>query len=81
MELIWINKAEYAGDYRLYLLFSNGEKKVFDASAFIDTYPAFKVLKDKSLFRDFKLDGWTVSWQDGTLDIAPEYLYEKGVDA
>ena len=25
------------------------------------------------------LDGWTVTWQDGMIDIAPEYLYEHGV--
>jgi hypothetical protein len=25
------------------------------------------------------LDGWTVTWENGSIDIAPEYLYEKGV--
>jgi hypothetical protein len=32
-----------------------------------------------SVFRNIALDGWTVTWQDGTIDIAPEYLYEHGV--
>ena len=27
------------------------------------------------------LDGWTVCWLDGTIDIAPEHLYELGVAA
>lgn len=32
------------------------------------------------LFLTFN-DGWTVTWLDGTIDIAPEFLYERGVDA
>ena len=32
-------------------------------------------------FSNGQLDGWTVSWQDGRLDIAPEYLYEIGTPA
>ncbi|MBR1823632.1 MAG: DUF2442 domain-containing protein, partial [Ruminococcus sp.] len=35
-------------------------------------------LIDKHLFSQYQLDGWTVSWQNGRLDIAPEYLYERG---
>ena len=76
MNLIWINKAQYLGDYRLALSFSNGEERVFDAKDFIAKYPAFHVLQDKEHFKQFALDGWTVSWMSGTLDIAPEYLYE-----
>ena len=78
MDLIWINKAQYLGDYRLGLSFSNGEERVFDAKDFITKYPAFHVLQDKAQFSQFALDGWTVSWMNGTLDIAPEYLYEIG---
>ena len=81
MDLIWINKAQYLGDYRLGLSFSNGENRVFDAKDFIAKYPAFKVLQDKEQFKQFALDGWTVSWQNGTLDIAPECLYEIGTAA
>lgn len=81
MQLIWINSAKYLGDYRLSLSFSNGDEKVFDAKDYICTHPIFGVLKDKKLFSEFNLDGWTVSWQDGKLDIAPEYLYEMGVSS
>ena len=78
MNLIWVKKAQYLGDYRLALSFSNGENRVFDAKDFIAMYPAFNVLQDKEQFKQFALDGWTVSWKNGTLDIAPEYLYEAG---
>lgn len=40
-------------------------------------YPAFQELKDKSKFIQFGLDE-TIFWANGA-DIAPEYLYEKGV--
>ncbi len=78
MNLIWINSANYLGDYRLALKFSNGDEKIFDAKEFILSHPLFYALKDKTIFSNFALDGWTVSWLNGTLDIAPEYLYEVG---
>ena len=81
MELIWINSAKYLGDYRLLLSFSNGAERVVDVKDFIATHPLFSPLRDKQLFSRFQLDGWTVSWQNGTLDIAPEYLYEVGTAA
>ncbi len=81
MNLIWINSAKYLGDYRLELSFSNGEVRVFDAKEFIASHPLFASLQDKQLFSQFQLDGWTVSWQDGRLDISPEYLYEIGTPA
>ena len=81
MNLIWINSAKYLGEYRLSLSFSNGETRIFDAKDFIASHPLFSVLKDQKLFSQFNLDGWTVSWQNGTLDIAPEYLYEIGTAA
>lgn len=81
MELIWINSAKYLGDYRLLLSFSNGAERVVDVKDFIATHPLFSPLRDKQLFSRFQLDGWTVSWLNGTLDIAPEYLYEIGTAA
>ena len=81
MDLIWINSARYIGDYRLALSFSDGKERVVDVKDFIASHPSFSPLQDKQLFSQFQLDGWTVSWQDGTLDIAPEYLYEIGTPA
>lgn len=41
--------------------------------------PVFAPLRNLAVFHNFTLDGWTVTWQDGAIDIAPEYLYEHGV--
>ena len=74
MELVWITNAKYLGEYRLELTFSNGTVKVFDAKDYIASRPLFAALKDQKTFSQFELDGWTVSWLNGKLDIAPEYL-------
>ena len=76
MELVWITNAKYLGEYRLELTFSNGTVKVFDAKDYIASHPLFAALKDQKLFSQFELDGWTVSWLNGKLDIAPEYLMQ-----
>ena len=46
-----------------------------------EKYLLFAPLRDKAVFDRFDLDGWTVCWLDGTIDIAPEHLYELGVAA
>ena len=53
---------------------------LFDGKDII-TKPLYQVLQSQAVFQRFELDGWTVSWQDGPLDIAPEYLYEIGTPA
>ena len=77
--MIWIAQAEVLNDYVLKFVFNDGSKKSYDFKPLIEKQTLYKPLKDKSLFNDFKLDGWTVSWADGTIDIAPEFLYENGI--
>ena len=80
MELIWITVAKVLEGHKLHLTFNNGECKVFDfAQVLAKGMPIFEPLKNLTVFRNIVLDGWTVTWQDGTIDIAPEYLYEHGV--
>ena len=80
MELIWITAAKVLEGHKLHLTFNNGACKVFDfAQVLAKGMPIFEPLKNLTVFRNIVLDGWTVTWQDGTIDIAPEYLYEHGV--
>lgn len=65
-------------DHRLWLRFSTGETKEFDFSPLLDT-PAFQPLKDRDVFNGVYIDYGVTVWQDGGIDIAPEYLYEHGV--
>lgn len=76
---IWVTEAQPMEDRRLWLKFNDGCIKVFDCKPMIEKYPIFEPLKDDNVFRDITLDGWTVTWAKGTLDIAPEHLYLNGV--
>jgi hypothetical protein len=64
-------------DYRLYLVFENGEKKVFDMAPLMDKRP-FVRLKNSPLFLAARVDYGTVCWP-GNIDIAPETLYDRSV--
>ena len=80
MELIWITSAKALDGHRLHLTFNDGKCKEFDfAQVLAKGQPIFEPLKNLAVFRNFALDGWTVTWQDGAIDIAPEYLYEHGM--
>ena len=56
-------------------------QRIFDCLPLIEKYKLFAPLRDKEVFNRISLDGWTVCWLDGSIDIAPEHLYELGVAA
>ena len=80
-ELKWVTEARNLAGFCLALTFNDGSHRVFDCEPLINQYPIFAPLRDKAVFDRFDLDGWTVTWQNGTIDIAPEYLYENSVAA
>ena len=67
-------------NYRLWVRFNNGEAKVFDFTPELDS-PAFLPLKDKAVFNSVYIDYGVTVWNEGDIDIAPEYLYKHGVSA
>lgn len=77
-ELKWVTAAKSLDGYQLFLTFNDGSQRIFDCLPLIDKYPLFAPLRDRAVFEKISLDGWTVSWANGTIDIAPEHLYEKG---
>jgi hypothetical protein len=64
--------------YVLWLRFSTGEVKIFDFTPLLDS-KVFQPLRDMNLFRDVYLDYGVTVWNEGDIDIAPEYLYEHSV--
>ena len=76
---IEIIKAEYLDEYRLRLWFNNGKVKDVDLSDSLKG-KIFVPLQDKEFFRRFSIRFNTIEWENGA-DFAPEYLYEKGVNA
>lgn len=90
-----VNGIAYAGDkptpvrvsgvrpldgHRLWLRFNNGETKIFNFSPLL-TAPAFAPLTDKQVFSGVYIDRGVTVWNDGEIDIAPEYLYENAASA
>lgn len=63
--------------YKLWIRFNNGETKIFDFTKELNS-PAFSPLKDKAVFGSVYIDYGVTVWNDGDIDIAPEYLYKHG---
>lgn len=67
--------AEYIADYKIKVAFDNGQTRIADCSKWVGG-GVFEPLRDKKYFKQFFVDGWTISWPNGA-DIAPETLYEE----
>ena len=66
-------------DYKMWVRFNTGEAKIFDFSPLLNT-PAFAPLKDKEVFNSVYIDYGVTVWLDGDIDIAPEYLFDNGLE-
>ena len=60
-------------DYRLRLIFTNGEKGVYDCSDLLD-FGVFRELRNKNYFKQVKVLHGTVVWPHEQ-DICPDTLY------
>ena len=79
MKLIWVTEAEIIEGYLISVTFNDGCRKIYDCrQLFNDGNPAYGPLKNMDIFSNIALDGWTVTWNNGTIDVAPEFLYEHG---
>ena len=61
-------------NYKILLIFGNGEKRQFDMNPFLDK-GIFKELKDISIFNTVKVSFGTIEWENEA-DIDPEILYQ-----
>ena len=78
--LIKISGVHPLDNYKLWLRFNNGETKIFDFKPELDS-PAFSPLKNKDIFVTVYIDYGIPVWNDGEIDISPEYLYNNSVPA
>ena len=56
------------------LTFSTGEQRLFDTTLL--TGSAFEPLKDEKVLADFNIFHGVMTWMNGSIDIAPETMYE-----
>ncbi len=65
-------------DFRLWILFSTDEVKIFDFKPLL-TSPAFTPLTDKAIFDNVFVENGYPVWNNGEIDISPEKLYAEGI--
>ena len=64
-------------NYMLDLVFTNGEKRVYDCSPLLD-FGVFKELRDRRYFKQARVEYGTVVWPHEQ-DICPDTLYEDSI--
>jgi len=64
-------------DYRLELTFVNGERRVFDARAYLQ-YPVFQPLRNAGLFSQARVVAGSIEWP-GEVDLSYDTLYLESV--
>jgi len=70
---------EHRGDYRLYVVFSDGSTNTIDFARWLDG-PVFEPLRDVEFFKRVFIDGGTVAWPNGA-DIRPRRFTKRPVAA
>lgn len=58
------------------VVFSNGEKKIFDATSLLKI-PVYEKLKDEDVFNNVKIENGIITWDNGNIDIGTETIYKN----
>lgn len=74
-EQIKIVSVKPLNDMIMLITFSSGETRLFDAT--ILNGEVFEPLKDDSIFKHPAIDHGVITWLDGQIDCAPEFMYEN----
>lgn len=71
--ILHIIRAEYLSGHRVHLWFNDRTDGIVDLADVLDG-PIFEPLKDTAYFKQFRIEGHTLVWDNGA-DFAPEYLH------
>lgn len=72
----YVKSVDVLYDYLLYLVFENGERRLFDVKSYLSR-GIFSRLKNPALFRAARVMCGSVEWPDG-LDLSYDTLYIEG---
>ena len=75
---IKIIRAKPLPDHMMLLIFNNGEERLFDAT--ILNGPVFADIQNDDVFMNPILDHGVVTWKNGEIDCAPEYMYKNSFE-
>ena len=73
-----IIQAKPLDDMMMLVTFDTGETRLFDAT--ILNGPVFNPLRDPAVFHKLEIDHGIVTWMDGAIDCAPEFMYEHSFE-
>lgn len=62
-------------DRCMLVTFSTGEVRLFDATVLL-AGPAFEPLRREDVFSRPAVEGGVCTWNGGSIDVAPEFMYE-----
>lgn len=65
-------------DKIMLITFSTGETRLFDASLLCGG--VFERLNDKKTFESAAVDHGVITWANGEIDCAPEFMYENSFE-
>ena len=74
-ENIKVTEAKPLRGGMMLITFSTGEKRLFDTTMLIGE--AFKPLAEEKIFRSPVLAHGVITWNQGEIDIAPEFVYKN----
>lgn len=77
-EALKIEAVKPLNDMILLLTFSSGETRIFDAS--ILNGDVYQKLKNEDVFRNIIIDHGVITWDNGNIDCAPEYMYDNSYE-
>jgi hypothetical protein len=69
-----VSKVVAENNYRIYLEFSNGERREFDVNPYLEK-GIFRRLRDEDYFKQVRVSMGSVEWPEGQ-DFCPDTLYE-----
>lgn len=74
-EFIRVKDAKALEPYKVLVIFTNGEKKIFDASPYLDI-GVFTALKDPAFFAKVRPCMGTITWPN-EIDLCPDTVYQE----
>jgi hypothetical protein len=72
-QFLHVTRADYVSGYQVRLEFNNGDSGIVDLQNELSG-PVFEPLRDTEVFARFRIEGHTLSWDNGA-DFAPEFLH------
>ena len=75
---IKVQQVKVLPDKMLLIRFNNGETRLFDATMLEG--PAYEPLRDENVFSEPVIDHGVVTWLQGAIDCAPEYMYRHSFE-